>query len=270
MTASGGAFLLLAALLLPSAAADAQAKELRSFCPDRPGLGTPPCTMDPGHADIEIGIADWTLRHDAGVRTDSFAFADSLLRYGVTESLELQLEWQGIGTLREHARGAGTRHSTGSGDLRIALRRNLHNPDGSGFSIALMPFLTLPVGSHAFGAGDWTAGLLVPVSYALPKDMQLAFTGEADAAADGDGRGHHFAYAATLGLGLPLAPDLGAALELQHSRDEDPAGSSDATLGGLSFAWQRGASIQLDAGANFGLSGTAPDFEIYAGVAKRF
>ena len=47
---------ILAAALLASAA-PAGAEGLRDFCPDRPGLGTPPCTMDPGHFDVELGLA---------------------------------------------------------------------------------------------------------------------------------------------------------------------------------------------------------------------
>ena len=44
--------------------------ELREFCADRPGLNTPACTIDPGHAMIEVGLGDWTLERqpDAQLR----------------------------------------------------------------------------------------------------------------------------------------------------------------------------------------------------------
>jgi len=47
--------LALPLALLAAAPAMAQDKQ-RDFCPDRPGLGTPPCTFDPGHGDIEVGL----------------------------------------------------------------------------------------------------------------------------------------------------------------------------------------------------------------------
>src|SRR6185503_1298265 len=61
----GIASALLAALLL-LAAGTARAEGLRDFCPDRPGLGTPACTMDPGHIAVELGLGDWTLTRQSG------------------------------------------------------------------------------------------------------------------------------------------------------------------------------------------------------------
>ncbi|HJQ16318.1 MAG TPA: transporter [Allosphingosinicella sp.] len=255
-------------LLLLCASAAARAEDLRDFCPDRPGLGTPACTIDKGHGDVEIGIADWTRDRDSGVRINSWVFADTLLRYGVSDRLEAQLEWQGLGIRQAHGTGAG--NDRGSGDLRLALRRNLRNPDGAHFSAAIMPFVTLPVGSSPIGGGDWAAGLIVPLSYALPHGVQLAFTGEADAAADSQGRGHHLALVGTAGIGVPLAPAFDATLEVQRRDDQDPSGTQHATVGGVALAWQPGDALQLDAGANVGLSRNAPGVELYAGVSRRF
>lgn len=242
---------------------------LRDFCPDRPGLNTPACTMDKGHADVEIGMVDWTLDRQSGERTDNFVVGDTLVRYGLSDSAELQLEWEGLGFERNRS-AAGVRHHSGSGDVRMALRKNLHNPDGSGFSIALMPFVTLPVGDKTFGESGWTTGLVVPVSYDLPHDFQLAFTGEADAAADEVGSGHHLAWSATAGLQIPFGEDVSGTLEFQQARDDDPEESSWTTLAAFSLAWQSGSSLQLDVGSVIGLSHDAPDVEVYAGIARRF
>src|SRR5438552_3918002 len=84
--------LLAAAALLPAAGA-ARAEGLRDFCPDRPGLGTPPCTMDKGHVAVELGLGDWTLTRQGGDREDDIATGDLLVRYGLTSSLEMQVGW---------------------------------------------------------------------------------------------------------------------------------------------------------------------------------
>lgn len=258
--------LAFAALL---GAAPASAEPLRDFCPDRPGLGTPACTIDRGHGAFELGLADWTLDRQAGERTDTLVLGDVLLRYGLDEDLEAQIGWTAIGLARERG-GAGTRHSSGVGDVRLALRRNLLHPDGSGFSIALMPFVTLPVGSAPAGAGDWGAGLLVPLSYQLPNGLQLDFTAEADGSPDSDGSGRHLTYGGIAGLDVPLGTKVAATFELAGERDEDPAGAQSRLLGGASLAWMATRSFQVDAGANFGLSGGADDLQLYLGIARRF
>jgi hypothetical protein len=248
----------------------AQADELRDFCPDRPGLGTPACTIDPGHAAIEFGLADWTLDRAGGIRQDSVTSGDTLIRYGLTETLEVQLGWQGFGYLRVRDADGSVTHRTGAGDVSVALRKNLHNPDGSGFSAAIMPFVTLPTGDADFGAGDWTAGAILPVSYALSNDVQLAFTGEVDAAADQQGGGHHLAYSSVFGLGAPITQSLNGTVEFAVMRDEERGSRSTQLVTGMSMAWNVKESLQLDAGANVGLNRQTPDLELYFGIAKRF
>jgi hypothetical protein len=260
---------LLAAAPLLLAAGTARAEPLRDFCPDRPGLGTPACTIDPGHVAVELGLGDWTLTRQSGDREDDFATGDLLVRYGLTSSLEMQIGWTAYTHVRTRAGNVVARNG-GTGDVFVALRQNLHDPDGSGFSIALMPYATLPTGSDGIGAGDWGAGLLVPMSYELPHGFALDLTAEADAAVDADGNGRHFAYSAVFGLDVPLADKLGATAEISVGRDEDPGGHSTQLLAGLSAGWTPSDNLQLDIGANAGLSRNSPDVELYFGVARRF
>ena len=172
---------LMAAAPLLLAAGTARAEELRDFCPDRPGLGTPACTMDRGHVAVELGLGDWTLTRQSGEREDDIATGDLLVRYGLASSLEMQIGWTAYTHVRTRSGNVVARNG-GTGDVFVALRQNLHDPDGSGFSIAVMPYATLPTGSHGIGAGDWGAGMLVPISYELPHGLALDLTAEADAA----------------------------------------------------------------------------------------
>lgn len=261
-------FLLLSLSLIASPYP--AAAELRDFCADRPGLGTPACTIDRGHLALEIGAVDWTMSRQAGVRQDRFGAAETLVRYGVSDSLEVQLGWQGAGYVRERAIGRPASHRAGIGDITVAIRRNLRNPDGAGLSVALMPFVTLPTGRSPIGATGWTAGMIVPISYELSHTIQLAFTAEADNAADEQGSGHHLAYGGIAGLGASLGEDLSATIELAMERDEEPGEAATALLSGVALAWTVGEAVQLDGGANIGLNAGSPDLELYIGVAKRF
>ncbi|TFI59341.1 transporter [Sphingomonas parva] len=260
--------LLLPILCCWTGSASAQAR--RDFCPDRPGLGTPACTIDRGHAAVEIGLADWTLDRGSGERTDTVVLGDMLVRYGLSDRIEAQIGWQALGLMRHRDAAGGVDRSTGVGDVRLALRANLLNPDGSGLSVALMPQLTMATGDQPLGDGDWSAALLLPLSYELGEGLQIAATGEIETAPDEAGSGHHLAYGGVLGLEAPLAQDLGAAIEIAARRDKEPGEHRTELLGGLSLAWSARESLQFDLGVNLGLNGNAPDLELYVGIAKRF
>lgn len=242
----------------------------RPFCADRPGLGTPACTVDPGHAMAELGMLDWTLDRAGGTRTDMLIAGDALVRAGLTDTLEAQIGWTAFGHVRERAAGRAARIAGGTGDVRIAVRRNLSHPDGSGFSAAAMPFVSLPTGGDAIGAGDWGAGLIVPLSFALTDRIGVAVTPEIDAAVDADRHGRHLAYGSVIGLGASLSSALSGTVELQATRDDDPSGRTTQTLAGLSFALQPRGDLQFDIGAVAGLDADSPDLELYVGMARRF
>ena len=264
-------FRSLMLLAAATAAAPVFANEdRRDLCPDRPGLGTPACTAEPGTILFEIGLADWTLDRTAGSRSDSWTFGDALLRAGLTPSLEVQLGWTMLGHVRERDRVTGDMaRRTRTGDVTLALRKNLENPDGSGFSAAVMPYATLPLGGDGVGAGDWGAGLIVPVSFELGA-VSLGFTPHVDAAVDHDGDGRHLAYGSVAGVGFGLSDDVSMTAEVSLTRDRDPGGHTTEALAGLSAGWQPDAGSQWDLGANIGLNRDSPDVELYLGFARRF
>lgn len=244
---------------------------LRDFCGDRPGIGTPACTVDAGHLQAEVGLGDWTLDRQADGRTDTIGVGDVALRYGIASSTELRFDLTAYNHVRQRDRTSGAiDRASGIGDVTIGIKQNLRNPDGSGFSIAVLPFATLPTGKEGIGAGDWGAGLILPINYALTGALSLEVTPEIDAAIDGDGHGRHLAYGSVIGLQAKLGEKAGVAAELQAIRDRDPDGHSTQALAGLSFSYLVQQQTQLDLGANAGLNRNSPDFELYFGVARKF
>lgn len=163
---------------------------------------------------IELGIGDWTRERDGTLHTDTVTAGEALLRVGLTPSTEVQVGWTALGHVRERDTVAGTAVGrTGTGDVTLALRRNLRNPDGSGFSLAVMPYASLPVGGRALGAGDWGAGLLIPASVEAGA-VSLSLTPHVDAAVDADGNGRHLAYGAVAGTGFAASDAVSIAAEL--------------------------------------------------------
>ena len=124
----------------------------------------------------------------------------------------------------------------------------------------MQPYATLPVGRAPIGAGDWGAGLVVPISYDLSDTVSACrrrprstprWTRTATAGT--------LAYGGTLGLGLSLSDALGAALEVQAMRDEDPGRAQHAGLGGaVAGVISRRRHLQLDVGSNVGLNHDTP------------
>lgn len=259
---------------LAGAAAPAMAQEapnLRDFCGDRPGLATPACTVDKGRLQAEIGLGDWTLDRQPDSRTDTILAGDISLRYGVTDSTELRLGWTAYGHVRDRDRATGgIERASGIGDVTLGVKQNLANPDGGGFSLALLPFATLPTGHDEVGAGDWGAGLVIPVNYALSKTLTLELTPEVDAAVDQDGNGRHLAYSGVIGIQAKLGEKAGVSAELEAIRDRDPSRHATMALAGLSFTYQPKEQTQLDAAATAGLNHDAPDIELSFGISRKF
>ena len=70
--------------------------------------------------------------------------------------------------------------------------------------------------------------------------------------------------------GGSLAESITTTIELQLTRDDDPAEATTQALAGLSFAWQPSKNLQFDVGAVAGLNRDTPDARLYAGIARRF
>ncbi|RZM22949.1 MAG: hypothetical protein EOP67_49390, partial [Sphingomonas sp.] len=66
---------VLATLLL-ACSTQVRAQE-RDYCPERPGIDTPACTMEKGRVSVETALADWTRDDGAGSREDNVLIADT-------------------------------------------------------------------------------------------------------------------------------------------------------------------------------------------------
>jgi hypothetical protein len=261
---------LAAAFFLIPLAAHAQ-DGARDYCPERPGLNTPPCVIDKGHVSVETAIADWTLDNQPDSRTDTILVGDTKLRIGLTDTIEAQIGWTPYGHVRQRDKPSGTVSSEGAaGDVWLGAKINLMNPDGDKVSVALLPYVTVPVGRSPVGAGDWGAGVLLPLSFSLSDAVSLAATPEIDAAVDKDGKGRHLAYSATAGLAFKLTEAVTVTGETQILRDDDPSGRTTQAMAALSVGWMASRNLQFDVFGAVGLNRGAPDMELSAGISRRF
>ncbi len=103
------------------------------------------------------------------------------------------------------------------------------------FSVAVQPFVTLPTGGAAIGAGDWGGGLVVPVGVALSDKVSLELTPRSTLPSMKTAR-PAFRRAGRGRLSFALSPSISSALEIEEVHDADPAGTQDHALAGLAFA----------------------------------
>jgi hypothetical protein len=253
------------AVLLALCATPALAQD-RPFCADRPGLATEPCTLAPGRFMVETGLIDWTRDDQGDERTDQIGIGGTLLRYGVTQRLELQFGWDAYqqNRTRDAATGMVT-HRRGAGDILFAARRSVSGPQGP---VAAMAFVTLPLSRD--GAGTWGAGVLIPVALDLGHEIELDLTPEIDAQPDGDGQGRHPAFGGVAGMTFAVSRTIAVSAEISLFRDHDPAGFTTEATGALSLSWQAGDNLQFDAEADAGLNAATPTLTLRLGIARRF
>ena len=254
-----------------AAPAAAPAGDEPRFCPTRPSLGGSSCTTEPGQVQVELSTFDWQRDDTADSREDRIITADFLARLGIGSKTEVQVGWTGYGHDRTRDKTNGSIDTVnGTGDVTLALRQHLAGAEGKSFSAGFQPFVTVPTGRYPIGAGDWSAGAIVPVQYDLTKKLAVQFTGEMDAATNGSGSGRHLAYSGIWGTRYKLTEAVTVYGEFYVQRDDDPSGHETHMLAAFSAAWRPTKRLQLDAQAIAGLNSTSPDIRLVTGGAILF
>ena len=88
--------------------------------------------------------------------------------------------------------------------------------------------------------------------------------------ADADGHGRHFAVVNLVNVAGLLAPSLTLAGELWTNVNFDPSGTVKQASADAALAYAVSDSVQIDTGANIGLTRDTPDVELYGGLSLRF
>jgi hypothetical protein len=248
--------------------AGASAEGLRDFCAERPGATTPPCIMDVGHVMAEVDLLDVSRsRVDGGGWLQSSVAASPHLRLGLTSTIEAGFLLQPY----VQQRTSGAASVSGFGDAAANLKISLRNPDGSGVSLALLPYVTMPTAQRGLGAGGFQGGVILPTAIPLPDGFTLALAPEADVLRSAGG-GTHGAFLGAISLAHAAGPGLAAAVELIASTGEAPQRRLRQTAAGANLAWTPHGipDLQLDVGTDVGLSHDAPALRAYIGISRRF
>ena len=254
----------MSAFLALLAAAEAAAP----ICTDRPAKANATCTVPPGKVQLESGLAGWSLTEANGTRVELLSLGSTVVKIGVTERSDLQVAVTPFARLTVRD-SSGKARTSGFGDVLVRYKQRLTG-EGAAVQVAAIPFVKLPTARRGLGNDKVEGGVAVPVSFALSGPVTMTLGPEVDLLADGDGRGRHPALVSLVNVAGPIAPRLTLAGELWSNVNFDPAGTIKQASADVALAYAASGDLQLDAGANFGVTRDTPDVELYVGLSTRF
>jgi len=247
--------------------------DLRAFCTDSPTKSNGPCTVDAGYWQIESDIYNVTYQNVGGVQTTTQLFTNPTLKLGVTNTIDLEVNmapWEQVSV--HDSRDGRTQSASGIGDLYLRAKFNILGDDGGAVSVTLLPWVKAPTAPQPVGNGAVEEGLLVPIAFSLPGNLQLTIDPEFDALADSVGPGRHLNVASPISLSYPATKTITVFAEVWGSVNYDPAGTVVQASADVAAAWipAKFPTLQFDAGLNFGLNHATPAVQAYVGVSHRF
>lgn len=241
---------------------------LRDLSTDRPDKTESPYTVDAGRIQIETDLVAYTHDRQDGITTRAFDVLPFNLKIGLTSSTDLQLVYGTYAHVRASSSGA-TETDNGKGDLVIRLKHNVWGNDVGATAIGLMPFVKIPTNNMQSLNDDVEGGLIVPFAIDLGRGMGLGLMTEIDILRARDGSGYEPTFVNSAALGFELTDTWGMYVEAYVERSAESGTKTIATVNsGFTYAVTK--NLQLDAGANIGVTDAADDLNFFVGMSQRF
>lgn len=242
---------------------------LRDLSTDRPDQTESPYTVDAGRYQLEMDLVIYTRDRDGTVRRQDWSLAPFNLKLGLTNRMDLQLMADPHVITRVEDRAAGSAAKvSGFGDVTTRLKFNVWGNDGGPTAFAIMPFVKWALSASEIRNGETEGGVILILGFELPAGWGSAVMTELDFVSDGGG-GHETEWINSITFAHDLTGRLGGYVEFVAVTGTAPGfrwqGQLDA---GLTYAVN--ANTQLDFGCNFGITRSAPDYQPFIGISRRF
>ncbi|WP_171946402.1 transporter [Hyphomicrobium sp. CS1GBMeth3] len=241
---------------------------LRDMSTDRPDKTESPYTVDAGRIQIETDLVGYTYDSRDGVTTRALDVLPFNLKVGLTNSTDLQVAYGAYGRVRTSGGGV-TDRETGFGDLTVRVKHNVWGNDGGQTAFAIMPFVKLPTNTFSDLNDDVEGGIIVPLAIDLGSGVGLGLMTEVDILRAGEGRGYEPTFINSAALGFDLTEKWGAYVEAFVERSAESGAETIVTLSG-GFTYAVNNNLQLDAGANVGVTEAADDLNVFVGLSRRY
>jgi hypothetical protein len=232
--------------------------------PDRPDLTTSAEVVPAGALQLETGL-EYERERSGGAPTRQQLIIQAVLRAGLATRLEVSLEGEPFVWRR------AADDDRGSGDYTLALKYRLYAPpeDSGAPTLALRPFVKLPVARAPIGSERPDVGALLLMSLGLP--WGLGLDANAGAAAIGQTRPNGFMAqgVASASLSWAATERLATIADFFFATKEDRDGRASLRAT-VAVVYRLTSRLALDAGMRTTLAGPGPDWSAFVGLSARF
>ena len=244
--------------------------QMRSFSTDRPTKANVPYTVDAGHFQYESDLVNFTHQVIGSVHTDTLLAPNPTFKVGVTNNVDLEVNAPFAGVHSFNTVTAASNTLWGIGDTFVRSKINLWGNDGGDSAAALIPYVKAPSGPLGIGDGAAEGGLIAPVALNLPNSFILLLGPELDLLKDNADNGRHANYIFDVNLSREVIKNVTAFVELWSDYNADPTKRATLMSFDAAVAWVFLPNVQVDFGANFGLTSATPAIQVFAGLSQRF
>ena len=246
---------------------------MRELSADRPDKTDCPFTVDAGHVQVELDFANLTYNHSdsAGgkARTTVVGILPMNVKIGLLNSLDFQLVCTPYQLEKSENLDSGVvvRRARFDG-LTPRLKVNLVGNDGGFFALAVIPFVTVPVGQGRPGDNPIEGGLGIPYSFDIA-NWDVGFQSTVRFNQDEIGAGYHTEFENSVSIGHTLIGKFSVAAEffagVSTERGAGWVGTVDTWL-----TWQASKNLRFDGGVYIGVTPAADDWHPWLGMTWRY
>jgi hypothetical protein len=230
------------------------ASEMREFITDRPDRTESPISVDAGHFQIETDLVNVT-RSD-GQTSTIYNFMN--VKAGLTNNSDLQVVIPSLVKMG---------NVSGFGNTTIRYKVNVFGNDGGPAAFGIMPYITLPTQSSAFGEARTEGGVIVPFGFDAPNGYSIGAMFQYDKLRNENDNGFHSQLISSFTVSRGLFSTLEGYLEF-FSQTEAGADWVATVDGGIILPINE--QLRFDLGANVGVTEAADDFNPFLGLSARF
>lgn len=245
---------------------------MRPMSTDRPDQTESPYTVDAGHFQVEMDLVSAVFDRDRSGSDDkrTTGWGTSLnLKAGLLNDVDIQFVLEPYVHTRVKDSVAGSVDTaSGFGDFQTRLKVNLWGNDGGSTAFAMMPFVKWPLAESSLRNGKTEGGAIFILGFELPAGWGSAVMTEFDFVANDTG-GYDTEFVNSITFSHDIVGELGGYVEFFSvvSSAGDVAWQGQFDVG---FTYTVNDDLQLDTGCNFGVTGSAPDFNPFVGISWRF
>ena len=237
---------------------------------DRPDFLTGPDVVGKGRFQIEVGAL--VQRDDVNNVRTRMVTTPTLLRLGMSESLELRLESDGRVRSRETTMATqATVHERGWADASVGVKWNTHkgNAETGAPAIGWVFEAEMPSGSRAFRGQGVRPAVTGAFQFEFANDMDIGVNAGVKYDHD-DGAGRF--WSGTLGAGVSKGLTdrvklLGEVVAQQIARKKY---GGNVVIADVAMTYLVTNSVQLDVLAGRGLTSESPKYVFTGGISARF